>query len=289
MWVVTGGHGQLGRSLTDVLHRRNIEHRAVGRADLDITDSAAVSAMFDELRPSVVVNTAAWTAVDAAEDHPTEAFALNADGARNVAVGARRHGARLVQISTDYVFDGDSTLPYSEHDATNPRSIYGSSKLRGEQMVAEVLGDEALIVRTAWLYSEHGSNFVKTMTRRALADAPVRVVDDQHGQPTLAKDLAALVVDLVEARAAGIHHGTSAGDATWHRLTLEIYDLLGRDRELVSACPSSDYPMRATRPRNSVLGHQRTELAGVRAIRPWQDALHESIDGIRASVSGETA
>lgn len=289
MWVITGGNGQLGRSLVEVLHRRGIACRALDRVELDITDAPRVSGVLDEIRPTVVVNAAAWTAVDAAEDHREEAFALNADGARNVAAAARGHGATFVHISTDYVFDGEATTPYDEDDATGPRSVYGLSKLSGECMIRDVLGDDALIIRTAWLYSAHGTNFVKTMSRRALAGAAVKVVDDQSGQPTHASDLADLIVDLVDAGASGTHHGTSSGVTTWFGLTREIYRLVGSDPELVAPCSSAEYPTKAARPRYSVLGHRRTEEAGITPIRCWDEGLRGSIEQIRASLGRESA
>ena len=288
MWVITGANGQLGRCLTDVLDRRGIDRRALGKDQLDITDAPTVSAMIREIDPTVVVNTAAWTSVDAAEDHPDQAFALNADGARNVASAARAQGASFVHVSTDYVFDGESTVPYGEADPTGPRSVYGQSKLSGERMVRDVLGEEALIVRTAWLYSARGANFVKTMTRRALASSAVKVVDDQHGQPTHAGDLAGLIVDLVAAGASGTHHGTSSGTASWCELTREIYRLLDVDTDLVTPCSSAEYPTKAARPRYSVLAHGRTVDIGVSPIREWKDALSASIDEIRAAVMEET-
>lgn len=285
MWVITGANGQLGRSMDRCLAARGIEHRSLDRGELDITDASHVARALDAVRPDVIVNTAAWTAVDDAEEHREEAFAVNADGPRNLANWARDHGCVLVHVSTDYVFDGGTAGPHAEDDGCAPRSVYGESKLAGERAVLGILGDGALVVRTAWLYGPDGHNFVKTMIRRALAASPSRVVDDQRGQPTLADDLSWHIVDLVIAGARGVHHGTNSGETTWFGLAREVYGLVGADVSLVTACSSADYPTKALRPRNSVLGHGRSLATGAPPMRNWQDALRDSIGGIRSAVA----
>ena len=287
-WLVLGGNGQLGRSLQDVLNQRGIEHVALGSSNCDVTDPASVAAALVYSRPEVVVNCAAWTAVDAAEAHEAKAQLVNAKGAGNVARACRENSARLVHVSTDYVFPGNQPAPYGENDATGPVSAYGRTKLQGEQTVSNEHRDGSYIVRTAWLYGPHGGNFAKTMLRRALAGTAVRVVDDQHGQPTLSTDLAWHIIDLVTIGApAGTYHGTNSGATTWFQFARLIYELAGADTSLVSPVPSSEYPTPATRPSNSVLGHARTISAGVPEMRSWDDALRASISNIMKSVQSE--
>ena len=288
VWVILGGNGQLGLSFQDVLNGAGIKNQILGRQEVDVTNSAMTSAKLKAINPAVIVNCAAWTAVDNAEDNAAEAFLINAEGARNVAIAARHSGAKLVHISTDYVFPGHETGSREEYAETGPASVYGASKLAGEQGVISEYDDNSLIVRTAWLYSQYGSNFVKTMIRKAFTQSEVRVVNDQLGQPTNAADLAKHVVDLVQHQGAhGIFHGTNSGSATWFDLTVAIYELLGVDTALVSAVDSSAYPTKARRPSNSVLGHQRTLSLGIKEMRPWRDALSESITAIASVIEKE--
>ena len=288
MWLVLGGGGQLGRCLEEALVECGIPYTLADRGVCDITDARAADGLVSRIRPSVVVNCAAWTAVDAAEDDESAATLVNHNGARNVAEACKYHGAVLVQVSTDYVFSGKESGVHDENSTTNPVSAYGRSKLLGEQAVLDVYPDGTYVVRTAWLYSKFGGNFVKTMVRRALAEMPVRVVNDQHGQPTYAGDLARHIIDLVRSGAPfGVYHGTNSGNATWYELAREIFDLAHKPTTLVSPVGTDEYPTKATRPENSVLGHQRTLAAGVDEMRNWKDALAESIGGIIAVVEKE--
>lgn len=287
MWLITGGAGQLGRALAQGLAADGVDHRALDRRELDITDAELVRRVVGRLEPGIIVNAAAWTAVDAAEDDPAGAFAINSAGAGHLASAARDVGATLVQVSTDYVFDGAVKGEHPEDGPTEPRSVYGRSKLEGEVRVREILGDDAVIVRTAWLYGTHGRNFVKTMVARALTESAVRVVDDQHGQPTYVADLADHIRTLVVSGGRGVFHGTNSGATTWWGLTRAIYESLGREPSLVIACASADYPTRAVRPPNSVLGHRRTLAAGIAEMRPWQDALVAALGPIVDAVRGE--
>ena len=289
-WLVLGAGGQLGQSLQDVLTPAGIPHDALGSKECDITDPAAVAASLAYSKPEVVINCAAWTAVDAAEDNEEEAFLANCTGPANVARACRAAGARMVHISTDYVFPGNQPGPYGESSPTGPVSAYGRSKLCGEREVQSILGDDAYIVRTAWLYSRHGANFAKTMLRRARTGSAVRVVNDQIGQPTLADDLAQHLVDLVSFGApAGIYHGTNSGACTWYDFARQLYALAGADTELVTPVPSSEYPTRAIRPSNSVLGHERTVAARLPEMRPWEEAATHSVPSIIEALSQEDA
>ena len=288
MWLILGANGQLGTSLQTVLTTNDISFTAVDRQLLDITDRDACIKLFNSLSPEVVVNCAAWTAVDLAEDNEAEAFRINCDATRNIAIAARDINAINVHVSTDYVFSGVAETPYDVDSPTAPVSVYGRSKLCGEVAIAEEYPDRSYIVRTAWLYSTHGGNFVKTMIRKARTASPVRVVSDQLGQPTLAADLAEHIVDLVTTQAPfGIFHGTNSGVASWYDLTVEIYTQLGVDTSLVSPVPTSEYPTKAVRPQYSVLGHAHTINCGVAEMRNWKIALQESLPNIVNVISEE--
>lgn len=274
--------------MQEALTERNLPFAALGSDECDVTNSDAVSAVMEIHRPDVVVNCSAWTAVDAAEDNEATAFAINCDGPRNVAVACRTSGSTFVHVSTDYVFPGDGSGEYAEDSPTGPVSVYGKSKLCGEREAIAGHPDGTYIVRTAWLYSRHGGNFVKTMLRRALSGAAVRVVDDQLGQPTLADDLAHHIIDLVTSGApVGVFHGTNSGRTTWCGLAREIFDLAGAGTGLVSPVGTSEYPTRAVRPANSVLGHARTLDSGIAEMRQWDVALRASISRIIETVKSE--
>ncbi len=233
------------------------------------------------MRPDVVVNAAAYTAVDAAEEHEDLALLVNGEGPRVLADAiAQLAGIRLVHISTDYVFAGDASTPYAEDAPPSPRSAYGRTKLAGEIAVRSALPDRAFVVRTAWLYGVHGANFVQTMLTLEASKPEISVVDDQRGQPTWSRDLAHQVVRLLDSGApAGIYHGTSSGETTWFGLTREIYRLIGADPDRVKPTTTESFPRPAPRPAFSVLGHDRWGDVGLLPIRGWRDALEEFISG----------
>jgi dTDP-4-dehydrorhamnose reductase len=299
-WLVTGAAGMLGRDLTDLLTARGEDVTALARADLDITDQAAVSHAVSGAKPEIVVNCAAWTAVDAAEEHEDEALAINSGGAANLAAACAEAGAALIQPSTDYVFDGHATAPYAEDAATAPRSAYGRTKLAGERAVLTALPRSGYVVRTAWLYGAHGRNFVHTMLRLARAGTSPGVVDDQRGQPTWTWDVAAAIHALVTADAPpGIYHATSSGETTWFGLAREIFRLYDSssagelqnlqdhdvERPVISPRPIStaDYPLPAPRPAYSVLGHAAWHAAGIAPIGDWGDALERAFPALLAA------
>jgi dTDP-4-dehydrorhamnose reductase len=267
-WTVIGAAGMLGTDLLQVLRERGYPYEGLDFDEVDITDAGAV----DELDlGEVVVNCAAYTAVDQAETEERSAFAINAVGAANVAAAARRRGALLVQISTDYVFDGSATQPYPEDAPTAPASAYGRTKLAGEWGV-RAFADRWYIVRTAWLYGAHGPCFPKTMARLARENGTVSVVTDQIGQPTWTVDLADLVVRMVEANVpTGIYHGTASGQVSWHGFTREIVSAIGLDPELVGETTSAAFARPAPRPAYSVLDHDALTAAGVAPIGDWRD------------------
>ena len=274
----------LGRDLITRLDRADERVVALTRRDLDITDAAAVAAAVRDCRPDVVVNCAAWTAVDDAETHEEEALLVNGLGARLVATACAATGARLIQLSTDYVFAGDARQPYKENDTPDPRTAYGRTKLAGERAVLESLPRSGYVVRTAWLYGAQGPNFVHTMIRLARERENIDVVDDQHGQPTWTMDVADQVIALARARAAaGVYHATSGGETTWFGLAREIFRLLGTDPARVRPVTSSAYPRPAPRPAYSVLGHQAWARADLKPIPDWQVRLHRAFSVFAAA------
>ncbi|MGH3282550.1 MAG: dTDP-4-dehydrorhamnose reductase [Trebonia sp.] len=291
-WLVTGAAGMLGRDLTDLLRARGDDLSPLGRANLDITDLAAVAEVIGTVQPDVVVNCAAWTAVDAAEEHEEAARAVNYLGAANLAAACAKAGAFLVHPSTDYVFDGQASTPYAEGAPTTPTGAYGRTKLAGEQAVRGALPDASYIVRTAWLYGAHGKNFVKTMLRLAGNGTSPGVVADQHGQPTWTADVAAQITALIDKSAPpGIYHATSAGQTTWYGFAGEIFRLYhdqhqkeNPERVLVSPRPiaTADYPTPAKRPAYSVLSHDAWHAAGIAPIGDWKDSLHRAFPTLLA-------
>ena len=274
-WLVTGAGGMLGTDLYAALLASGAEASPRTRADLDVTDpDACLAAVAGH---DVVVNCAAWTKVDDAEDHEPAAFAVNAVGAANLARACAAYGARLVQVSTDYVFDGRDSGPYAEDAPVAPRSAYGRTKAAGEWAV-RALCPRTYVVRTAWLYGEHGPNFVSTMARLARERDQVSVVDDQRGQPTWTVDVCAAVLRLVEADAAyGVYHATSTGQTTWFGFTREIFAGLGLDPGRVLPTTSAQFVRPAPRPANSVLGHDAWAGAGLPALPDWSASLRRAL------------
>jgi len=292
-WLVTGAAGMLGRDVVDRLRADGEDVVGLARTELDITDASAVSAALAAHAPQVVVNCAAWTAVDDAETREPEAFQVNGVGPRVLAEACAASGARLVHVSTDYVFGGrpaaeqgrtgdvveaggigEVLTPYAEDAKPDPRTAYGRTKLAGEQAVLKTLPDTGVIVRTAWLYGAHGNNFVRTMIRLEAERETLDVVADQRGQPTWTVDVAErLVLVGRDSRARGVFHATSSGEATWYELARCVFELLGADPDRVRPTTTAAFPRPAPRPAYSVLGHERWAELGVAPIRHWQDAL----------------
>ena len=274
-WLLLGADGQLGRSLQDVLSASEIEFVAAGRTVADITDIASVESCVRSTNSSVIVNMAAWTDVDGAESHRDEAFLVNAVGAENVAKVAAATAIPLVHISTDYVFDGKQTTPYKVDDATRPLSVYGASKLQGELLVQTAHPEGSWIVRTAWLYSQYGKNFARTIARKGLTGDNLSVVSDSFGQPTSALALARQIVALVVANPpAGIYHGTNSGEATWYEFASAIVDPIANHGS-ITPVPSTAFPTVAVRPTYSVLDHVEWATHGIADMPHWRDSLEE--------------
>jgi dTDP-4-dehydrorhamnose reductase len=284
-WLVTGAAGMLGRDLVVALDSRGADVLGLDREDLDITDEAAVCAALRDQRPGIVVNCAAWTAVDAAETREGEALAVNGIGAgqlaRAIAAGCAAPGCRLVHMSTDYVFAGDAKQPYAESDLPAPRTAYGRTKLAGELAVRQALPLASYVLRTAWLYGAHGPNFVRTMIRLERQRQIVDVVADQHGQPTWSADVARQVIALAGSGAPpGVYHATSSGETTWFELAREVFRLLGADHDRVRGAQSDSFRRPAPRPAYSVLGHEGWAAAGVKPIGHWRLALHQAFPAL---------
>jgi dTDP-4-dehydrorhamnose reductase len=277
--LVTGGTGQLGREMVQTAPPGWCA-LAFGSAALDVTRAEAVADVLERVGPAVVINAAAYTAVDAAEAEPDRAHAVNAVGAANVAEACRRVGARLIQVSTDYVFDGTATRPYRPDDEPRPLGVYGTTKLAGEAEVIRLLGDEAVILRTAWLYSRWGRNFVLTMLRLLEERDQVAVVQDQVGAPTWSRSLAeAIWAAAARPELRGIYHWTDEGVTSWYDFAVAIQRdalELGLVRRRVPIRPlrTDQYPTAARRPPYSVLDATRTETALRLSRRPWGVSLH---------------
>lgn len=283
--LVTGARGQLGRDVVDVLQgsvpvagalgvpscQGTHEVLAAGHSALDVCDRDAVGSAFEAFRPHAVVHAAAWTAVDACEADPERAFAVNALGTRHVAEAARRVGAHVVYVSTDYVFDGTSNHPYTEWDRPNPLSVYGRSKLGGEQE----LNSEAAIVRTSWVCGFHGSNMVKTVLRLAGEPGALRFVDDQRGSPTFTADLAGAIAVVATERLVGVFHLTNHGVTSWFEFARAVLGAAGHDAGRVEPISTAelDPPRPAPRPANSVLDNMAWRISGRPVLPPWEEAL----------------
>ncbi|MGX5695914.1 dTDP-4-dehydrorhamnose reductase [Agromyces soli] len=269
-YLVTGAAGMLGRDVQAALAGREVT--ALGRADLDITDASAVRHAV--VGHDVVINCAAYTKVDDAETHEADAYAINATGTANLAAAAAEHHAKLVTVSTDYVFDGHASEPYAEDRERDPINAYGRTKAAGEELALAAHPDGTYVVRTAWLYGEHGPNFAATMLKLAETKDTWSVVDDQIGQPTWTGDLARQLVALVDADApAGVYHGTNGGQTSWYGFARAVLELAGLDPERITPTDSTAFLRPAPRPAYSVLGHDAWARAGLAPMRDWPDAL----------------
>jgi len=288
-WLITGGSGQLGKSTSQELGKRGILFTTWDSSDLDITQGPKVLDLILQLSPEVILNCAAWTDVDGAESNESKASRVNGDGAENISIAAKQCEAKLIHISTDYVFSGESKMPWQVGDAISPQSTYGRTKADGESRVRRAHPEYSSIVRTAWLYSAWGKNFAKTMTRLAInSDGEARVVNDQMGQPTSASDLAKQLVELgLSNSPAGIYHGTNSGQGTWFDFAQEIFKLAGADLNRVVPVSSSEYPRPAKRPSYSVLSHDAWTKTTIQPMRDWRIALEEAMPAIISAVKAE--
>jgi dTDP-4-dehydrorhamnose reductase len=272
--LVTGGTGQLGTDVTRLLTEKGYEVHSYAREQLDIVNQEQVKQTVEYIQPDVIIHTAAYTKVDLAEQEVKRAYQVNALGARNLAVEAEKYQAKLIHISTDYVFDGQASVPYTEFSEINPQSVYGKSKWAGEQFVRQ-LCSRFFIVRTSWVYGKHGHNFVKTMLRLAETRNEINVVHDQVGCPTYTVDLAKFLMRLLETEAYGTYHASNTGSCSWYEFACAIFAAAGLTHMKVNPIPTSEYPLPAPRPAYSVLDHMMIRLQGMEDLRPWQEALQE--------------
>ena len=277
--IVTGANGQLGKAINRY-YQNSSEYECVNTdvAELNICDITSVLTFVEKVKPYAIINCAAHTGVDACESDVENAFKINAIGPRNLAIAASKNQAKLIHISTDYVFPGDGSRPYTEFDQTGPKGVYGASKLAGENFVKE-FAKEYMIIRTAWLYGE-GKNFVKTMLRLAETNPSVRVVGDQFGSPTSAKELARFIGALLPTENYGLFHGTCEGMCSWAEFAEAIFKNAGKDTQVVSIT-TAEYPTPAVRPAYSVLENAMLKMTTDFQFADWKDAIAEYIrDGV---------
>ncbi|MFB5763870.1 dTDP-4-dehydrorhamnose reductase [Paenibacillus medicaginis] len=277
--LVTGAGGQLGRDVVRVLTENGHDVLACDRETLDISNLKQSIQITQSYNPDVVIHCAAYTAVDAAETDVDNAYRVNAAGSRNMALAAEKVGAKLIYISTDYVFDGSSPKPYQEYDNTNPQSVYGKSKLAGEVLV-QTLSSRYFIVRTSWVYGLHGHNFVKTMLKLGQEKPVLKVVDDQKGSPTYTVDLAQFLLELMGTEKYGVYHASGSGACNWYEFTKAIFEEAAQILKLsfiaeVLPCSTDEFPRPAPRPANSVMDHLSIRVNDLADFKPWREALQE--------------
>lgn len=272
--LVTGAKGQLGTDLVNILSSINgYEVIGFGRDSLDITDIQNVTQVFQAVMPDLVIHSAAYTKVDQAESEPDAAFLVNAIGTRNVAKVSEEVNAKLVYISTDYVFDGTASTPINEFEPTSPLGVYGKSKLAGEQFVRD-FHSKYFIVRTSWVYGRNGGNFVKTMLKLGIEKDKLSVVNDQIGSPTYTIDLVEKIKEIAETESYGTYHVSNSGICSWYEFAQAIFTESGYNLDL-QPCETKDFPRPAPRPAYSVFEHMGLRLNGFKEMRHWRDALKE--------------
>lgn len=269
--VVTGAGGQLGQDVLLELERKNHQAFGADRQQLDITKEEDVINYIQEIKPDVILHCAAYTNVDAAEENEDAAYQVNAAGSEYLAKAAKQIGAKMLYVSTDYVFDGSASEPYEVDEPTKPLGAYGRTKLAGEQLLQKHL-DEYFIVRTAWVFGIHGNNFVKTMIRLGKERGEVGVVHDQVGSPTYTVDLAKFMVELMETEKYGVYHATNSGICSWYEFAVEIFKQAGLVVQ-VNPLTSDQFPRPAARPKYSVLSKKMIEKQGLTPLRDWKEAL----------------
>jgi dTDP-4-dehydrorhamnose reductase len=277
--IVTGANGQLGQELqrlaTDF---PAFTFHFYSHTELDIADDDQVQRVFGGLTPTYCINGAAYTAVDKAESEPRVAFSINAESTKNLAAACREQGARFIHISTDYVFNGMGEQPYKEDDPTDPVNLYGASKLKGEQLALEANPD-AVVIRTSWVYSSYGNNFVKTMLRLMQSRTEINVVADQTGSPTYAADLAKAILQILSSGKwkGGIYHFSNEGVTSWHEFAREIQHYTHLDCT-VHPIPTEQYPTPAKRPKYSVLNKEKIQQTYGITLVPWRSSLYRCLD-----------
>lgn len=275
--MVTGAAGQLGYDVVKTFKAEGHQVLACDKNQMDITDQQQCTDMIKTFRPHIIIHCAAYTAVDQAEVDEDTAYEINASGTRNIAVAAESVKAKLVYISTDYVFDGSGSTPYREYDVTNPQSVYGKSKLAGERLV-QSLCTQWFIIRTSWVFGVYGSNFVKTMLELMAKRPQLQVVHDQQGSPTYTVDLARFIHTLSTSEKYGIYHASNSGTCTWYEFAQAIREEAGKQSGFeptaeLTPCTTDQFPRPAPRPAYSVMDHLAIRTNGLEPLRPWREAL----------------
>lgn len=273
--LVTGTNGQLGYDVVKELQKQNIECCGATRQDFDIVDFNATEKFITNYKPDVVIHCAAYTSVDKAEDEQGLCYLVNASATENIVGICKKINAKMLYISTDYVFDGTKNGFYEVDDKPNPINVYGKTKLLGEQAVQKIL-DKYFIVRISWVFGEHGNNFVKTMLRLGKERKEISVVADQYGSPTYTVDLAPLLIEMIQTEKYGIYHATNEGVCTWTEFAEEIFTIAGMDVK-VNHITTAEYPTRAKRPMNSRLSKKSLSINGFRVLTNWQSAVKKYI------------
>lgn len=277
--LVTGVKGQLGHDVVNELEKRGIEAIGVDIDEMDITDAASVDKVIREAASDAVIHCAAYTAVDAAEENQELCRKVNADGPRNIARVCRELDIKLLQVSTDYVFEGTGNRPWEPEDECRPKSVYGQTKYEGELAVKELM-DKYFIVRIAWVFGINGKNFVKIMLNLAKTHDTIRVVNDQFGSPTYTYDLARLLVDMILTDKYGTYHATNEGDCSWYEFACAIFEEAGVTVNVVPVT-SEEYGAKANRPFNSRMSKEKLTQMGFERLPEWRDALHRYIDELQ--------
>lgn len=269
--LVTGTNGQLGYDIVKELRKQNIECYGATRKDFDIVDFKATEEFITNYMPDAVIHCAAYTAVDKAEDEQGLCYLVNVSATENIAEICKKINAKMLYISTDYVFDGTKEGFYKVDDKPNPINVYGKTKLLGEQAVQRIL-DKYFIVRISWVFGEHGNNFVKTMLRLGKEHKEINVVADQYGSPTYTADLAPLLVEMIKTEKYGVYHATNEGVCTWAEFAEEIFKIVGMDVK-VNHITTAEYPTRAQRPMNSRLSKESLTIDNFKNLKNWQNAV----------------
>ena len=282
--LVTGAKGQLGTDLMDELKKQGLEGIGVDVEEMDITDPEACRRVISQANVDAVIHCAAYTAVDAAEDHVELCHKINGEGTRNVARACRESNVKLMYLSTDYVFDGGGTRPWEPDDSRAPLNVYGQSKYEGELAVEE-LTEQYFIVRIAWIFGVKGKNFIRAMLKLGKEKGAVCVVDDQIGSPTYTKDLARLLVDMIQTDHYGRYHATSEGECSWYEFAREIFRQAGMDQEKVTPVSSETFAAKAKRPANSRMSKEKLTEKGFERLPKWQDALDRFLQAIHSELS----
>ena len=277
--LVTGVKGQLGYDVVQELERRGIEAVGVDIDEMDITDAQSVDRVIRQVSPDAVIHCAAYTAVDAAEENPELCRRVNAEGPGNIAAVCKELGIKMIQISTDYVFDGQGERPWEPEDPCAPQSVYGRTKYEGELAVQKLL-DNYFIVRIAWVFGINGKNFVKTMLNLAKTHDTIRVVNDQFGSPTYTYDLARLLADMVVTDKYGVYHATNEGVCSWYEFACAIFKEAGVSVNVVPVT-TAEYGAKASRPANSRMSKEKLTEMGFERLPSWQDALHRYVGELR--------